>query len=73
MAQRQKQPAVACFFQPAKQHLLVAQAISKQLLIQLTHIWLAALEQLLLLQFFPPGSDHWADAEQGKLAGSDQA
>ena len=56
--------AVACFFQLAEQHLLLAQAIGKQLLIQLTHRWLAAVKQLLCLELLPPGPDPWADAEQ---------
>ena len=64
--------AVALFFQLAEQHLLVAQAIGKQLLIQLTHRWLAVFKQLLRLQLFPPGPDHWADAEQRQLAGCDR-
>ncbi|WP_198015145.1 hypothetical protein [Synechococcus sp. CC9616] len=40
---------------------------------QLTHRRLAAFKQLLRLQLFPPGSDHWADAEQRQLAWRDQA
>ena len=48
------------------------QAIGKQLLIQLTHRWLAAVKQLLRLQLLPPGPDHWADAEQRQLARGDQ-
>ena len=55
--------AVACLVQLAEQHLLVAQAIGKQLLIQLTHRWLVALKELLRVQLLPPGPDHWADAE----------
>jgi hypothetical protein len=49
---------VACLFQLGEQHLLVAQAIGKQ---------------LLRLQLLPPGPDHWADAEQRQLAWGDQA
>ena len=63
--------AVACFSQLVEQHLLVAQTIGKQLLIQLTHRWLAACKQLLRLQLLPPGPDHGADAEQRQLAGGD--
>ena len=64
---------MAFVLQLVEQHLLVAQAIDKQLLIQLTHRWLAAVKQLLRLQLFPPGPDHWADAEQRQLAWRDQA
>ena len=65
--------AVACFFQLGEQHLLVAQAISKQLLIQLAHRWLAAFKQLACFQLLPPRSDHWADRKQRQLARCDQA
>ena len=65
--------AVAFVLQLVEQHLLVAQAISKQLLIHLTHRWLVAFVELLRVQLFPPGPDHWADAEQRQLAWRDQA
>ena len=59
--------------QLGEQHLLVAKAIRKQLLIQFTHRWLAAIKQLASFQLLPPRPDQWADAEQRQLAWCDQA
>ena len=65
--------AVAFFLQLGEQHLLMAEAIRKQLLIQLTHRWFAVFKQLASFQLLPPSPDHWADREQRQLAWSDQA
>ena len=51
----------------------MAEAIGKQLLIQLTHRWFAVFKQLARFQLLPPRPDHWADAEQRQLARCDQA
>ena len=63
---------MALGLQLAQQHLLMAQAIGKQLLIQSTDLRLSALKQPADLQLFPPGSNDRAAGEEGELAWGDQ-
>ena len=56
--------AMALGFQLGEQHLLMAQTISKQLLIQGAGIGLAPLKQAACFQFLPPRADHRAAGEE---------
>ena len=59
--------------QLAEQHLLVAQAIGKQLLIKSTVFWLLSQKQIAGLQLIPPSPDDGTAGKGGEFAWSDQA
>jgi hypothetical protein len=55
-------------FQLAEQHLLMAQAVSKQLLIKSTVYWLLSQKQIADLQLIPPSPDEGAAGERREFA-----
>ena len=58
--------------QPLKQHLLVADAVIKELLIERGDLRLGGIKQAARLQFFPPSPDERTTGEQRELAWRDQ-
>lgn len=65
--------AIALGLQLVEQHLLKAQAIGEELFIKRRREWLFTREETPGFKLLPPGSDPRTAAEEGELAGGNQA